>query len=87
MATSAPSFDERVRSVDMTDDELIVGLMDGRTISTPIAWFPRLLAATPDQRARWEVSAGGFGIHWPLIDEDLSTEGMLRGRQESGPRR
>lgn len=87
MATSAPSFDERVRNVSLTDDELIVGLMDGRTISTPIAWFPRLLAATPDERAQWEISAGGFGIHWPLIDEDLSTEGMLRGRHESGSRR
>ncbi|WP_246335790.1 DUF2442 domain-containing protein [Azomonas macrocytogenes] len=53
--------------------------MDGRLISTPLAWYPRLLNATPAQRSNWEVCGAGQGIHWPDLDEDLSTEGMLRG--------
>ncbi|MEO5493124.1 MAG: DUF2442 domain-containing protein [Sphingomonas sp.] len=71
--------DERVADVRCDDESLIVDLMDGRTISVPLAWYPRLLAATPDQRAHWESAGAGFGIHWPDIDEDLSTEGLLRG--------
>jgi len=61
------------------DHSLIVDLMDGRTISVPLAWYPRLFNATPEQRANWETCAAGYGIHWPDIDEDLSTEGLLRG--------
>ncbi|QGN53587.1 DUF2442 domain-containing protein [Novosphingobium sp. Gsoil 351] len=71
--------DERVADVRCTDDLLTVDLMDGRTISVPLAWYPRLLAATPAQRAHWESCGGGYGIHWPEVDEDLSTEGLLRG--------
>jgi hypothetical protein len=62
-----------------TDDSLVVDLADGRTISVPLVWYPRLLAATPAQRANWRIAGGGFGIHWPDLDEDLSTEGLLRG--------
>jgi hypothetical protein len=65
--------------VDITDDELTVRLMDGRTVSVPVAWYPRLAEATAAQRAEWEIAGGGYGIHWPQIDEDLSTEGLLRG--------
>ena len=54
-------------------------LLDGRTISVPLAWYPRLLHATSEQRANWEVCGGGYGIHWPEVNEDLSTEGLLRG--------
>ena len=75
--TDAP--DIRVRTVAVTDDELIVGLMDGRTIAAPLAWFPRLLNATPEQRNHWQPAGAGGGIHWPDLDEDLSTEGLLRG--------
>ena len=71
--------DIRVRTVAVTDDELIVGLMDGRTIAAPLAWFPRLLNATPEQRNHWQQAGAGGGIHWPDLDEDLSTEGLLRG--------
>ena len=71
--------DIRVRTVAVTDDELIVGLMDGRTIAAPLAWFPRLLNATPEQRNHWQQAGAGHGIHWPDLDEDLSTEGLLRG--------
>jgi hypothetical protein len=53
--------------------------MDGRTIIVPLAWFPRLLHATQAQRDNWKKAGGGYGIHWPDIDEDLSTEGLLRG--------
>jgi hypothetical protein len=70
---------ERVLDVQCTEDTLSVRLLDGRTIPVPIARFLRLLAATPAQRANWTTCGGGFGIHWPEIDEDLSTEGLLRG--------
>ena len=70
---------ERVKDVCFTDDTIGVDLVDGRTITVPLAWYPRLLHATADQRANWQVCGGGFGIHWPDIDEDLSTEGLLRG--------
>lgn len=79
MNISARVSDERVADVRCTDDDLIVDLMDGRTISVPLAWYPRLASATPEQRADWEICGGGYGIHWPQIDEDLSTEGLLRG--------
>lgn len=71
--------DERVRSVHTDEDTLSVDLMDGRTITVPLAWYPKLLHATQAQRDAWEVSGAGYGIHWPEIDEDLSTEGLLRG--------
>jgi hypothetical protein len=70
---------ERVKDVRVNKVTLTVDLVDGRTISVPLAWYPRLLDATPEQRQNWQVSGGGYGIHWPDIDEDLSTEGLLRG--------
>ena len=69
----------RVMHVSSTDDLLVVELEDGRTISVPLAWYPRLLHASQKDRDHWEVSGAGFGIHWPTIDEDLSVEGLLRG--------
>jgi uncharacterized protein DUF2442 len=79
MGTSEVKPGERVKDVRFTDDVLIVDLFAGRTISVPLVWYPRLLSATPAQRANWRVAGGGFGIHWPDVDEDLSTEGLLRG--------
>ena len=79
MGILALSADERVSSVRSDDDTLSVDLVDGRTITVPLAWYPRLLNATQAQREHWEPSGGGYGIHWPEIDEDLSTEGLLRG--------
>ena len=79
MSTSEIKPGERVKDVHFTDDSLSVDLVDGRTISVPLAWYPRLLHATVEQRQNWQVCGGGFGIHWPDIDEDLSTEGLLRG--------
>lgn len=79
MNISARITDERLLDVRFDDASLIVDLMDGRTISAPLSWYPRLLHATPEQRAHWEKCAGGYGIHWPDVDEDLSIEGLLRG--------
>lgn len=78
MSISAVELDDRVADVRVTDDALEVRLRDGRKVSAPLAWFPRLVAATPAQRANWEVAAAGHGIHWPDIDEDLSVAGLLR---------
>ncbi len=79
MGILAPTSDERVKDVRIADDTLSVDLMDGRTITVPLVWYPRLLDATPEQRAHWQVCGAGYGIHWPDVDEDLSTEGLLRG--------
>ena len=54
--------------------------MDGRTISVPLAWYPKLLRATEEQRNNWKIAGGGYGINWPDLDEDLSTEGLLVAR-------
>ena len=70
---------EKIVNVEVTEDELKVELLDGRTLTVPLAWYPRLLHAAPDQRANWEIAGAGYGIHWPDIDEDLSSEGLLRG--------
>jgi hypothetical protein len=80
MRTLRLKADERVAKVRFTEDnKLTVDLRDGRTITVPLAWYPRLLRATPEQRDRWKVAGAGYGIHWPDLDEDLSTEGLLRG--------
>jgi hypothetical protein len=79
MGILALAADERVADVKVTNDTLSVSLRDGRTISVPLAWYPRLLGATATQRKNWRIAGGGYGIHWPDIDEDLSTEGLLRG--------
>jgi hypothetical protein len=70
---------ERVQDVHFAEHTFSVDLCDGRTITVPLVWYPRLLHATPEQRANWQVCGGGYGIHWPEIDEDLSTEGLLMG--------
>jgi uncharacterized protein DUF2442 len=69
-----------VKDVRFTGDALTVDLLDGRSISVPLVWYPRLLSATAEQRANWCLAGGGFGIHWPDVDEDLSTE---RARRKS----
>lgn len=79
MSTSESKSGEKVKAVEINEDVLSVGLADGRTITVPLAWYPKLLHATAEQRANWQVCGGGFGIHWPDVDEDLSTEGLLRG--------
>ena len=83
MTSSAPRSNARAREVHCSDDELSVLLADGRSISVPLSWFPRLLQATPTQRSNFELLGGGQGIHWPDIDEDVSIEGLLRGPESS----
>ncbi|MFZ4677487.1 MAG: DUF2442 domain-containing protein [Nodosilinea sp.] len=79
MGALAIRVDERVKDVHFTEDTISVDLIDGRSITVPLVWYPRLLNAAPEQLAQWEVCGGGYGIHWEALDEDLSTEGMLRG--------
>jgi len=79
MSFFASTADERVLGVEFTDDALSVSLRDGRIITVPLVWYPRLLNAAPAQRENWKVAGGGYGLHWPDLDEDLSTEGLLRG--------
>ena len=79
MRTSKAEMMARLNGIKITADDLIVNLVDGRIISVPLAWFPRLLHATVAQRKKWEIIGDGEGIHWPLIDEDISVAGLLRG--------
>jgi hypothetical protein len=67
-------------NVVVTDDTLTVDLSDGRTISVPLAWYPRLVHGTPDERAKWRLIGRGEGIHWPQLDDDISVEGLIAGR-------
>src|SRR5919198_6623913 len=67
-------------SVTVTEDTLSVDLSDGRTISVPLTWFPRLVHATPEERSHWRLIGKGQGIHWEDIDEDISVEGLLAGK-------
>ena len=68
-------------TIEVTEDTLTAELSDGRTISVPLAWYPRLVHATPEERNNWELIGTGQGIHWPDLDEDLSIEGFLAGRK------
>ncbi len=79
MSFLASTADERVLGVEFSDDALSVSLRDGRIITVPLVWYPRLLNATPSQRQNWKVAGGGYGLYWPDVDEDLSTEGLVRG--------
>jgi hypothetical protein len=81
VSISAAHPDPRARDVSFGDDEFSVALSDGRKIVVPLAWFPRLLNATPDQRENWRLLGQGTGIHWPDVDEDISVEGLLQGRR------
>jgi Protein of unknown function (DUF2442) len=67
--------------VSVTGDALIVNLTDGRTLTVPLAWYPRLLHGSPAERARWRLIENGAGVHWPDLDEDISVAGLLAGRR------
>lgn len=70
----------RAEDVTITDDALAVELSDGRSISAPLAWYPRLVHGTLEERSHWRLIGGGVGIHWPDLDEDISVENLLAGR-------
>ena len=80
MSTLVVEKHPQARDVKFTDTSLIVELTDGRTISAPLSWFPKLLVANNEQRKNWQLLGEGVGIHWPDIDEDLSVAGLLAGR-------
>ncbi len=84
MSSSPIEVRPLARSVAVTDDELTVWLADGRAITVPLVWFPRLLGASSEARDRWEILGDGEGIHWPEADEDLSVEGLLSGNRAAG---
>ena len=73
----------RVVAVSINDDTLAVDLEDGRSIAVPIGWYPRLAYGTPAERLHWQISGGGYGIHWPDLDEDIGVEGLLLGWKSS----
>ncbi len=81
MRSSVVEMTPRAQSVEVTQDELVVLLVDGRRLSVPVVWFPRLCHASEDARNNWELLGDGEGIHWLDIDEDLSIEGLLLGRR------
>ena len=74
-------------AVSATEDAFAVQLSDGRDISVPLSWYPRLVHATPEERGCWELIGGGEGIHWPDLDEDISVEMLLAGRKSGESRR
>lgn len=79
MSISAIETHPVAQSVHFTDDDMIVSLMDGRTITIPLVWFPSLINATKSQRINYQLMGDGEGIHWPDLDEDLSVAGLLQG--------
>ncbi|TVR53209.1 MAG: DUF2442 domain-containing protein [Gemmatimonadales bacterium] len=84
-ANIAAETDAVIRSVDVTDDEIVARLSDGRTIAVPLAWSWRLSDAAPEQRQNFRLIGSGQGVHWPDIDEDISLQGMLHGSPSPRP--
>ena len=78
MGTLVVELDATATNVTVTDEYLHVSLADGRELSAPLAWFPRLRDATPQQRAEWKLIGRGAGVHWPSMDEDISVASLLR---------
>jgi len=85
--TAANNVDARIQTVTVDNDTISAHLVDGRTISVPLAWSWRLSEATPEQRSQFEILGSGSGIHWPEIDEDISVAGMLHGIPARRPAR
>lgn len=81
MSTIVADHEVFAQSISFSEDSMTVLLDDGRAISVPLAWYPRLLAATPEERARFELIGDGEGVHWPDLDEDINVEGIVAGRR------
>ena len=73
----------RIINVAVTDDTLSVDLEDGRTISVPIGWYPRLVHGTPVERANFQIGGAGYALHWPELDEDIGVEGLMLGKRST----
>ena len=81
MSSSVPEVREALaQAARVTDDALVVDLVDGRTVTVPLPWYPRLLHGSPEERAKWRLVGRGEGIHWPELDEDVSVAALLGGR-------
>ncbi len=83
--TSAANLPKIVK-VSFEDDSLIVHLEDGQMVSVPLAWYPRLAHGSPEERANFQISSAGYGIHWPDLDEDIGVEGLLLGKRSTESR-
>jgi len=81
MSASTLNLSALVERIRVTDDVLAVEFNDGRSVSLPLSYFPRLAHGTPKERSTYRLIADGYGVHWPLLDEDLSAEGLLAGRR------
>ncbi|NLT51575.1 MAG: DUF2442 domain-containing protein [Ignavibacteria bacterium] len=79
MGILSSQADERIKQVQVSEEMLTVSLMDGRIISVPLHWYPALINSSREQLEDYQVSGGGYGIHWSQLDEDLSVEGLLKG--------
>ncbi len=77
---STSTAEARAQNVIVTDDTIAVDLSDGRTIAVPLAWYPRLLHGTPEERNNWRLIGDKEGVHWPALDEDISVENLLAGK-------
>src|SRR5437762_2985512 len=87
MTTSALATEAAAaKTVKVTDRTLIVELQDGRVVSVPLSWYPRLTAGSGTERRRWELVGAGLGIHWPGLDEDISVQGLLDGHRSGESR-
>ena len=86
MTITDPEFRVKVTDVQVGDDMLTVDLDDGRVLSVPLWWYPKLWSASAEERQRWNISGAGYGIHWPDIDEDISVWGLLQGMPARGAR-
>ena len=80
MNTLAIEMKAAIQHVEVTEDSLVVDLADGRTVSVPIVWYPRLMHGTSEERGHWRIIGKGEGIHWPDLDEDISAENILFGK-------
>src|SRR5438093_10621813 len=76
-----------VAAVTVTDEKLIVDLVDGRSLMVPLAWYPRLLHGSPEERQHWQLLGDGYAIEWPELDEHIGIEGLLAGRRSSESQR
>lgn len=83
LSAATPLALPRIVNVTVTDDTLSVDLEDGRSVSVPIGWYPRLANGTPAERGNFQISSAGYGIHWPDLDEDIGVEGLLLGKKST----
>jgi hypothetical protein len=84
MSTSEPKAGERITAVRVTEDDLTVDLLDGRTMTVPLAWYPRLVNASEQERNNFRIVGAGYVINWPDVDEHLSAQGLLAGAPAPG---